>query len=732
MTNLAIIPKNNQLSGIAHQLSIALLFLGFLLGATTVRAAAIYSTGAPVVAAPGYTCIGLGPAQVCTGVAVTVGGAVNGLPLAASVYVPVAVGSNAVLRLRLSGPAPAGYRAGVLVSTTSSLVAANLLGAVTLRTYLSTAANAGTARDTRVVSGAVLQAQLRNGGGLPQQLELNSTQAFDEVEVEFAAALALGLTVDMRYAYGVSPNLGTQLTGYLSRFNPAITNLANQYTVSGTCANVTNAERTVDDDLTNYALFASLATVNCDGQLRVKLNGTAPASYRAGFVVGRANDLLDAGILTNLTLKTYYQGALAEQASAGASLLELSVLPDGRALVSFQATQPFDEVAIERTGLVTLLDNLQLYFGVGVAAASLSPLVYSNFASGAGHAQALNDGAACVGCGVLNADNAAGPSLNASATVQKTLGGLTSVGLRLELNGAGRAGNRAGVVLGENSLLDVSALPFVTLTTYNAANQVLESATGGDLLALAVLPNNRRRLSFNTTANFTKVSVTFGSALSALDTNNIFYAFADSTNGSFNIITPAAPLPVTLTSFGVRRTGGVGAAEVKWTTASEQNSAYFVVERTTDPLAGFQAIGRVAAGGNSSQPRHYRLLDANATPATTFYYRLRQVDEDGHATLSGVAVLAAGPAVAEFSLYPNPTSATTGHVTLRTGAALAAGSSISIYSATGQLLTSQPMPSGEDEANLELPTTNLATGLYHVVVRDVGGQPTASQRLVVE
>ena len=655
----------------------------------------------------------------------------NGLPLAASVYVPVVVGSNAVLRLKLSSPAPAGYRAGMLVSTTSSLVGAGLLGSVTLRTYLSTAANPNVARDTRTVSNTLLQAQLLNGGGLPQQLELASTQSFDEVEIEFGAAATVGLVLDVRYAYGVSANLGTQLTGYVSRFNPATTNLADQYVVSGTCANVTVPERAVDNDLDNFASFASLATVNCDGQLRVKLNGTAPGTYRAGFVVGRSNDLLDVSILPNLVLKSYYQGALAEQAGTGFSLLGLSVLPDGRALVSFQATQPFDAVSIERTGLVTLLDNLQVYFGVGVVGTSLPPTVYSRFGSGAGHAQALNDGLACAGCGILNVDAAAGPSLNDKATVQKTVGGLASIGLRLDLNGAGRAGNRAGVVLGESTLLNASTLPYVTLTTYDDNNQLLESATGADLLTLAVLPNNRRRVSFNTTYNFTKVAVTLGSALSALDTNDIFYAFADSTNGLFNIVTPSGPLPVTLTSFGVRRTGGNNPAEIKWTTASEQGSSYFVVERATDPLAGFEAIGRVGAAGTSSLPRQYRLLDATASATATLYYRLRQVDEDGRATLSSVAVLAAGPAATGFSLYPNPVAATAGRVTLRGGAALASGSSLYLYSNAGQLLVSQPLAS-DGEATVTLPSTGLAAGLYHVVIRNASGQPTASQRLVVE
>ncbi|MGI4873989.1 MAG: hypothetical protein ACRYFX_22750 [Janthinobacterium lividum] len=667
--------------------------------------------------------------QTCTSGVVVNTNATVGAPLAASVYLPVAIGATVVVRLKLNNIAPAGYRAGVLVSTASTLAGANLLGNATLRTYLSTVPNA--VRDSRVVAGTTLQAQLGEGSGLPQQLELLSTQAFDEVEIEFSAALSAGLVIDVRYAYGVSSNQGAELTGYLSRFDPATTVLSTKYT-SGSCANVANPERAVDNDLTNYASFASLVTVNCDGLLRVKLNGTAPAHYWAGFVIGRTNNLLDAGILTNLVVRSYLGGTEVERAGSGASLLGLSVLPDGRALVSFQATQSFDEVSIERTGLVTALDNLQLYFGVGLAAVAVPLPVYSDFANTTGHFQVENNGVACVNCGITNPEYAANASRNDSAMVQKTVAGITSIGLRLDLNGDGLAGNRAGAVLGRSSMLDASALENITLTTYDAAGQVLESATGSPLLTLAVLPNNRRRISFNTTADFSKVRISFGSALSAFDTNNVFYAFADDTDGSFSIRTPTAPLPVTLTSFGVRRPAGAGPVEVSWATASEQNSAYFVVERMAELGAGFQAVGRVAAAGTSSQPRQYRFLDATAGLGTTLYYRLRQVDIDGSTTISPVAVLAAGAAPTEVSLYPNPVAATAGQVTVGGIAALQPGASISVYSGGGQLLYQQQVSASLTDASLMLPTTKLTAGLYLVVVREASGQLLGSRRLEVQ
>ena len=73
--------------------------------------------------------------------------------------------------------------------------------------------------------------------------------------------------------------------------------------------------------------------------------------------------------------------------------------------------------------------------------------------------------------------------------------------------------------------------------------------------------------------------------------------------------------------------GGVG---VNWTTASEINTKNFVVERSTDGVH-FSALGTVAAAGNSNTAHQYQFTDANAlnAGASTLYYRLRLVDNDG-------------------------------------------------------------------------------------------------------
>ena len=662
------------------------------------------------------------------------------LSLAAKVYLPL-LGGTTKLRLALNGTAAAGYRAGVLLANGGTLVGLQAVQTFTIRTYLSTTANPNptTFLEQKTVDLSVAGLQLLTANGQPEQLEFITKQDFNQVEIEISSVAAVGSVINIKYAYGIAPNQSRTVPGFISRAGTGT------QTVTGCAEAIQNADRTVDTDLSNYATMASLATVNCSAQLKVKLDGTAPGTYKAGFVVGNANNLLDVGLLNSgVVLKTYdADGNQLESSSPSPSsaLLGLNLLPDGRSLISFQATKPFSYVSIERKDAVTVLDNMQLYYGIGVASTTVSPRVLSNFADGSNYYKTSQNGVLCaLSCGVTNPQNAAGSNNNSAATVNTTVGVGNSTTLRLDLNGAsanvtdppGRAGNRAGVVIGNSSILDVNLLSNATITTYKADGTVLETANGSSLLSLNVLPDGRRTVSFNTTQDFYKVGITFTNLVSAASNTDVYYAFADDSNGSLNLINPAGPLPVTLTSFAVRRVASSGAAFVTWATASEVNSASFVVERSANPIDGFVAVGQVAAAGSSSTPRSYSLSDNGAAlQAVTLYYRLRQLDADGTAHLSPVAVLAAGLTKASFSIYPNPATAGTQQVTINATADLSAGYSVSVYSTMGQLLSTRVVSSEGAAAPLTVPTTGLATGVYHVVLRDAMGQSLSTQRLQV-
>jgi trimeric autotransporter adhesin len=93
-------------------------------------------------------------------------------------------------------------------------------------------------------------------------------------------------------------------------------------------------------------------------------------------------------------------------------------------------------------------------------------------------------------------------------------------------------------------------------------------------------------------------------------------------------------LPVKLTAFDGQLQGS--AALLKWSTSSEQNSASFDIEKSTD-MVHFSKIGSVTAAGTSNIRRDYTFRDQALSENN--YYRLRSVDKDGKHTTSQVVLV---------------------------------------------------------------------------------------------
>ena len=179
---------------------------------------------------------------------------------------------------------------------------------------------------------------------------------------------------------------------------------------------------------------------------------------------------------------------------------------------------------------------------------------------------------------------------------------------------------------------------------------------------------------------------------------------------------PGNPLPVTLTALEAQRQSN-GSVLVQWSTATEENNAYFEVERSTDGLA-FGPVGQVPGNGTSSQARAYRYDDTKA-PNGLLYYRLRQVDADGQSTYSRVVVVTGRDAAAQVALYPNPA---TDQFTLTLPVALA-NQPVRVFDLQGRLVTQLVRNSiGNFEVN------SLAAGTYFVHVD--GGGVSINQRFV--
>jgi hypothetical protein len=111
--------------------------------------------------------------------------------------------------------------------------------------------------------------------------------------------------------------------------------------------------------------------------------------------------------------------------------------------------------------------------------------------------------------------------------------------------------------------------------------------------------------------------------------------FSDFSIGS---ISASNPLPVNWLSFTGK---GLNKFEnyLQWSTASETNNDYFVVERSTD-MMNFTAVQKVKSQGNSSKTQVYSIIDKlKESSSRNIYYRIKQVDADGKHTYSKVVTI---------------------------------------------------------------------------------------------
>ena len=172
-------------------------------------------------------------------------------------------------------------------------------------------------------------------------------------------------------------------------------------------------------------------------------------------------------------------------------------------------------------------------------------------------------------------------------------------------------------------------------------------------------------------------------------------------NGCSQIVTP-----VTLQNFTATPKGQD--VLLNWSTASEINAAYFIIERSAND-AQFQAIGTVQAVGNSSHLNAYNITD-NQLEAGVYLYRLKMVDADGSFKYSNVVkVNFSASDFAIANLYPQPVN----NVLNVTLSSIKAGKfQVSVFDIAGKLLLQQSNTVIRGMNLLQVNTANLSQGSY--------------------
>jgi len=113
------------------------------------------------------------------------------------------------------------------------------------------------------------------------------------------------------------------------------------------------------------------------------------------------------------------------------------------------------------------------------------------------------------------------------------------------------------------------------------------------------------------------------------------------------------PVPVELAFFAGTLNGNN--VELRWRTETEVNNYGFDIERTKDHSDWF-TISFIEGHGNSNSPKQYNFIDTDIGLSGNYYYRLKQIDNDGTYEYSNVVSVEVG-VPNNFYLsqnYPNP------------------------------------------------------------------------------
>lgn len=187
--------------------------------------------------------------------------------------------------------------------------------------------------------------------------------------------------------------------------------------------------------------------------------------------------------------------------------------------------------------------------------------------------------------------------------------------------------------------------------------------------------------------------------------------------------TPTNVLPVELFYFkGQLQDEGVA---LNWATLSEVSNSHFNVEHSTDGQ-NFEVIGRIEGAGDHVGLLEYSFLDKFPAKGVN-YYRLQQVDYDGHFEYSEVVPVQVDREEKDHvSLYPNPAS---GLTYLGLGGELSEQQlDISVHDLSGRVVY-RLQQAATGERVIELPLDAIPAGYYMINVQTAG--KVYAQKLIV-
>ncbi|MCV9386409.1 T9SS type A sorting domain-containing protein [Reichenbachiella ulvae] len=186
-------------------------------------------------------------------------------------------------------------------------------------------------------------------------------------------------------------------------------------------------------------------------------------------------------------------------------------------------------------------------------------------------------------------------------------------------------------------------------------------------------------------------------------------------------------LPVELISFTANLLED--AVEIKWSTASEIDNDYFVIERSTDGKI-YEALGEVTGFGTTNERQDYSFIDDRPYFGIS-YYRLVQYDFDGTESIFGPLSINNDQFKEgiDLNLYPNPSTSGEFNLKINSGDENSLIQLV-IYDMSGQMIYSNQYSAQLGTQIIPININNQSgPGIYHVKVSQ--GYNQVIQKLVI-
>jgi predicted esterase len=170
----------------------------------------------------------------------------------------------------------------------------------------------------------------------------------------------------------------------------------------------------------------------------------------------------------------------------------------------------------------------------------------------------------------------------------------------------------------------------------------------------------------------------------------------------------SVPLPLVLTSFTATPAPENAGVNIDWTTASEQNNKYFVLQRSGDGQTFSDLDTVVPASPNSATARSYSYFDQSPLAGNNFY-RLTQVDESGVVNYYGIREVSLLATKTALTISPNPCA---DHIFVQFGDAALGSLAVDIVDSRGQVVRRWTSQKDQTEWSNTFMTGDLPPGQY--------------------